>query len=153
MLDATEEIVMASTDTIATLKQTLSEMATAVAPTDISISKPFAWQMKTPAANLPHLQWDKLKDMCELKKDLRLEHGSVVVYKDNTIDEKVVNTEEKSASSSSGRNGGGGIKIYSFQEQLARAAEKKKKDVEAKKVEEGTCRHGNPSFECFGCGE
>jgi len=122
------------------LKNVLSRLTTdtetqSLSPASIAVGKPFAWQMKDAASNLPNIQWDKVSNKGELKKDMRLDHGSVLVYKDSTVLERVATATEGVHTGGGRSGGGGGIKIYSFQEQLERAAGKKIQEAEAKKVD------------------
>ena len=143
-LGDSEEIVLSATTTVLELKEMLRRALSLQQVGDsevvsISLGKPFAWQLKDPAANLPHIKWDKHAPGCELKEDLRLEHGSVLVYKDKSVNEIMpTDSAEGGAAGSAGRRGGGGggIKIYSFAEQLERAAAKKIKEAEEKKARE-----------------
>ena len=133
-----QELVMFATDTLGDLKIKLSHMGS-VAVGNIAVGKPFAWQLKDPKINLPHIKWDFISDVGELKKDMRLDHGSVLVYKNNTLKEIVLMAEEEEKSSGGrggGGGGGGGIKIYSFSEQLQRAAAAKQLKVEQKLMED-----------------
>jgi hypothetical protein len=132
-----QELVMFATDTLGDLKIKLSHMGS-VAVGNIAVGKPFAWQLKDPKINLPHIKWDFISDVGELKKDMRLDHGSVLVYKNNTLKEIVLmaEEEEKSSGGRGGGGGGGGIKIYTFSEQLQRAAAAKQLKVEQKLMED-----------------
>jgi hypothetical protein len=131
-----EEMLMSATSTVYELKEML---AGTISLQNLSLGKPFAWQLKDPAANVPHIKWDKHAPGCELKEDLRLEHGSVLVFKDKSVDEVFSTDSMEGGGQGSGGHrggGGGGIKIYSFQEQLERAAAKKLKETEEKKTRE-----------------
>ena len=107
-----QELVMFATDTLGDLKLRLSHMGS-VAVGNIAVGKPFAWQLKEPKINLPHIKWDFISDGGELKKDMRLDHGSVLVYKNKTLKE-IVPVAEEEEKRSGGRGGGGGIKIYTY---------------------------------------
>jgi ubiquitin C-terminal hydrolase len=139
VLDEPNEMVLLAKDTLGDLKQKLvmgndNELDVK----NISVGKPFAWQLKDPKINLPHIKWDFVSDIGELKKDMRLDHGSVLVYKNKLMKEVIIEEKNDHGNNNKGRRGGGGggIKIYSFQEQLERAAAKKKKAAEEKQIQE-----------------
>ena len=116
-----ETIIPDATWTVEDLKVMLSE-STGVKAESISLAKPFSWELKDITV-VPRLKWDKFGLKANLAADLRLEHGSVVVFKDNTVAD--IATEDCGANvSTPTRRSGGGIKIYSYAEQVARAAEK-----------------------------
>ena len=91
----------------------------------VSLAKPFSWQLKDLSV-VPKLKWNNFAAGANLVQDLRLKHGNVIVFKDSSVPEAVTADDLVPPPASNRSGGGSGIKIYSYAEQVARAAAKKR---------------------------
>jgi ubiquitin C-terminal hydrolase len=122
-----EMIIPNDTWTVEDLRNRLSKDI-GIDVASVSLAKPFSWELKDLSV-IPKLKWDKFPPRANLIQDLRLQHGNVIVFKDNSVAEVVTAGDAHAAETSRNRGGGGGIKIYSYAEQVERAAEKQINDA------------------------